>query len=141
MAVITDIANAVTDRLNGAVFSQGFTAAMSFRPQYRLKELGTLKVTVVPKGSVRTLESRSAERKDHEVDIGILRRVADDAEIQALLDLVEEIEEHFREDRSLAGVPGAACMEIGNDPIYDPEHLDKYRQFTSVVTLTYRLIS
>jgi len=30
-------------------------------------------------------------------------------------------------------------MEMVNDPIYAPEHLDEFRQFTSLVTFTYRM--
>jgi hypothetical protein len=52
--------------------------------------------------------------------------------------LVEEIADHFR-TQPLASYPNARCTEVKNEPVYSLEHLDEFRQFTSVITLTYRV--
>ena len=60
------------------------------------------------------------------------------ASLDALMTLVEEIADHFR-TQPLASYPNARCTEVKNEPVYALEHLDEFRQFTSVITLTYRV--
>jgi len=50
VSVITDIAEAVKDALNGQDFSQAFTAERHYQPLFELKDMKTLHVTVVPRG-------------------------------------------------------------------------------------------
>jgi hypothetical protein len=45
----------------------------------------------------------------------------------------------FKPER-LTNYPGAICVEKENDPIYDPDHLRQFHQFTSVVTLTFKVL-
>jgi hypothetical protein len=52
---------------------------------------------------------------------------------------VEEIGLFLR-DRRLAACPAAVWLRTENVPIYAPEHLDELRQFTSVLTLTFRVV-
>jgi len=54
------------------------------------------------------------------------------------MELVEEIADHFRA-QPLVGYPQARCVEVDNEPVYAVEHLEEFRQFTSVITLTYRV--
>jgi hypothetical protein len=54
------------------------------------------------------------------------------------MELVEEIADHVR-SHPLAGFPQARCTEVANEPVYAMEHLEEFRQFTSVLTLTYRV--
>ena len=57
----------------------------------------------------------------------------------AMLALVDEIAA-FLKRRSLAGAPGAAWVRSVNEPVYSPEHLAENRLFTSVLTVTYRVM-
>ncbi len=47
-AVITDLADAVVDKLNAASLSQSFTAERAYVPIHQLEQLSDLKVSVVP---------------------------------------------------------------------------------------------
>jgi hypothetical protein len=75
-----------------------------------------------------------------QIDIGVQRKLADEADIEALLELVEAITQCFGIGRRLPDYPEALCVEIENEPVYAPEHIEQYRQFTSVVTLTFEVI-
>ena len=60
--------------------------------------------------------------------------------LESLLELVEAITQCFGIGRRLPDYPEALCVEIENEPVYAPEHIEQYRQFTSVVTLTFEVI-
>ncbi len=138
MSVITDIADAVAASLNAATFSEEFTAERLHQPSFDLPELQTLRVSVVPK----SVEIRNGTRQhsffDCAVDVGIQQKVDNDARVDALLVLAEEIIDHLRLKR-LTDYPQAAWMAIGHDPVVSSEHLDQHRQLTSVLTVTYRV--
>ena len=141
MATITDIADAVVAEMNGHTFSQTFTAQRHYRPIFDLAEMQDLHVTVVPKGLAIERLDRSRNQHDVQVDIAVQKKcqAADNAELDPLMVLVEEIADFFR-IRRLAVCPEAVWIRTENVPIYAPEHLDELRQFTSVLTLTFRVV-
>ena len=145
MSTIIDIADAVVTELNAAVeakkFSQPFQAARHYKPVFDLAEMKDLHVTVVPRGVEMSTAGRGLSQRDVQIDIGVQKKLATGelAEIDPLMGLVEEIGEYFREHR-LSAMPNALWVRTENSPIFAPEHLDQLRQFTSVVTLTFRVI-
>ena len=141
MAVVTDIADAVVTELNAHTFSQAFTAQRHYRPIFDLAEMQDLHVTVVPKGLAIERLDRSRNQHDVQVDIAVQKKcqAADNAELDPLTALVEEIADFFRL-RRLTVCPEAVWIRTENAPIYAPEHLDELRQFTSVLTLTFRVV-
>ena len=143
MAVVTDIAEAVKDELNGGSFSQSFTAERHYQPVFELPEMKTLHVTVVPKGMTINPASRGLIQHDYQIDIAVQKKFSTgdggNTELDALMTLVEEIGDFFRR-RRLSGLPNAACVKIENTPIYAAEHMEQLRQFTSVITLTFRVL-
>jgi len=54
------------------------------------------------------------------------------------VELVEQIADYLRR-RPLGSIP-AAWVRTANDPIYAAEHLAEDRVFTSVLTVTYRVM-
>ena len=57
--------------------------------------------------------------------------------------LVEELADHLRFGTlELKHPPSAKAVWIRteNAPVYAPEHVDQLRQFTSVLTVTYRIM-
>lgn len=141
MAVITDIADAIVAQLNGATFSQPVTAVRSYLPQYDLTEMQSLHVTVVPKGVVLGSSDRSRGQGDYSIDVAVQRKFAagDNADLDGLTNLVEEIINHFR-GRRLDSYPDAAWLKTEQTVLYAPEHMAELRQFTSIVTFTYRVL-
>ncbi|MGD9128783.1 MAG: hypothetical protein PVH19_15510 [Planctomycetia bacterium] len=138
MATITDLAQSVVNELNTGEFSLEFTAVSTLLPSYELKELKTLKVTVVPRSQVFQRANRAQTAREVEIDIGIQKKFSGDSEAGPLLDLVDEIANHFDGKRPTT-MPSAICSKVVNEPIYAPEHIEQYRQFTSVLTLTFKV--
>jgi hypothetical protein len=139
MATIIHIADSVVAELNAATFSQPVSAARHYAPQYDVAEMTTLHVTVVPKGLSSQMLDRSRDTFEYLVDVAVQQKV-DQANppLDALMTLVEEIASHFRA-RGLDSFPNARCVEVKNEPVYSPEHLTELGQFTSVLTLKFRV--
>jgi len=144
MVTIVDIADAVAATLNAPGepgFSQSLTAERKALPAFELADLTGLHVTVVPKAVEVTGASRSLSQHDCQIDVGVQKKLGSDldGEVATLCGLVEEIAAFLRR-RPLASVPGAAWVRSANEPVYSPEHLAEKRLFTSVITVTYRLM-
>jgi len=97
-------------------------------------------VTVVPKGVELTTAGRGLAQSDLQIDIGVQKKLttADNAEIDALMGLAQEIVEFIR---ATGRFGGASWMKTENTPVYSQEHLSELRQFTSVLTLTLRVMT
>lgn len=133
-----DIAEAVKEALNGHSFSMPFTAQRAYRPSFELPEMKTLHVTVVPHGVEITTAGRAIIQDDVAIDVAVQKKFDTDepAELDGLMALVEEIGEFLRSQRPA----DAAWVKTENAPIYSAEHMEQYRQFTSVLTVTYRVL-
>lgn len=139
--MIIEIADAVVAELAAGEFSAPFTARRMLLPEFELSELNDLHVTVLPKSIDIAAGSRIASNYDVKIDIGVQKKVADvEADVAQLCGLVEEIAEFLRR-RPLQGAQYAAWMNTANQPVYSPEHLAEKRLFTSVLTLTYRVMA
>jgi hypothetical protein len=134
------LADAIVTSLQGGTFSQPFTAARGYIPVVELPALEDAKVTVIPKRLAISAATRNDGFYDCAVDIGVQRKVAADEpdQIDALMRLVEEIGDHLRYQR-LAGFAIAAWVSLENSPVFAAEHLEQFHQFTSVLTVTYRV--
>ena len=150
MSVIMDIADALADALSdeGNDFSLEFTAARAYQALLELPEMKDLHVTVVPKGVALAPADRSRVQHDVQVDIAVQKKLGptsdeeeydEQAELDGLMGLVEELSD-FLKFRRLGSQPTAAWVKTENDPIYSQDHLERLRQFTSVLTVTYRVV-
>ncbi len=141
MAVITDIADAVAAEINAGSFSQPVSATRDYLPAFELADMQTLRVTVVPK-SVTTLPGgRAHNQYDYAIDVAVQKKLdaADNTEIDELMTLVDELADHLRFKR-LTDFPNAAWLKTENQPVYAQEHLQELRQFTSILTFTFRVM-
>jgi hypothetical protein len=146
-----DIADALADALSdeGNDFSLEFTAARAYQALVELPEMKDLHVTVVPKGVAMVPADRSRVQHEVQVDIAVQKKLGpatddeeeydEQAELDGLMGLVEEIAD-FLKFRRLGSQPTAAWVKTDNDPIYSQDHLERLRQFTSVLTVTYRVV-
>ncbi len=141
MAVIAGIADAVVADLNAGGFSQPLEASRCYLPRFDLAEMKDLHVTVVPRGVAITAGTRNHNQHDYQIDIAVQKKLAamDNSEIDALVGVVDEIADHFRMKR-LDSLRAAVWVKTQHEPIYALEHLDQMRQFTSVLTLTFRMM-
>ena len=147
MALTLQIADAVAAELTAAppeTFNLPFTPAKRLLPNFDLTELAELRVSIVPRAIDSTGASRSLAQHDVQVDIGIQQKLPagggePEATIAPLLELVERIATYLQR-RRLATLPSAVWVRTANEPIYAPEHLVEKRVFTSVLSLTYRVL-
>jgi hypothetical protein len=141
MSTLIAIADAVVESLNSASFSQELTAERHYQPVFDLPEMTDLHVSVVPKSVEVLASSRNQNQHDYAIDIGIQQKVADDAEADALMTLAEEIADHFRLGRvQVDGVGSVPVLKVATEPVFTPEHLTEKRLFTSIITLTFRVL-
>ena len=140
MALLTDIADDLVAVLNAGTFSQPFTARRAYRPVFDLQEMKELHVTVVPKGIEMATAGRGLVQDDVQIDVAVQKKLAaaDDSEIDELMGLVQEIAEFVRAKGKFAD---ATWVKTENVPIYSQEHLGELRQFTSVITFLFRVVS
>ncbi len=137
-ASIIAIADAVTDELNGSTFSQSFVAARQYDPTFELSTMSAVRVSVVPRSMTSRTLDRGRDSFDYEIDVAIQKKTEPTVtNLDGLMELVEQIADHLRH-RTLESLPGVRCVEVTNAPIYASDHLQQFRQFTSVLTLTYR---
>lgn len=141
MAVIINIADSVVAQLNGATLSQPITAARFYQPRFGVEEMAALHVSVVPRSISNKALDRTHDTFDYMIDMAVQKRTDGSlASLDALMNLVEEICNLFR-SQPLLSFPAARCMEVKNDPVYAPEHLEELRQFTSLITLTFKVLA
>ena len=139
MALIADIADAVVAELNAGSFSVPFTAERLYRPDFELPDMKDLHVSVVPHGLEMSTAGRALSQHDVQIDLAVQKKLdaADNAEIDALMGLVEELAEFLRTKRQFGD---AVWVRTENSPVYSQEHLGELRQFTSVLTATLRVV-
>lgn len=140
MSTVIEVADALTRSLNDREFSIPFTAERLLLPEFELGDMDTLHVTVVPKSIKMTSLGRGQMQRDVEIDVAVQMRYreATPEEIDPLMELVDEIAEAYP-GRRLETMPLASCLRVENDPIYAPEHMQEYRQFTSLLTFVFRI--
>ena len=145
MGLITDIAAAVVTELNAppSPFSLPFTAVRAYRPAFDLVALKSLQVTVVAKGVEISSLARSTNQHDVTVDVAVQKKVAPEAaglaELDGLMTLTEEIADFLRLKR-LTAFPTALWNKTIHVPVYAPEHLEQKQVFTSVLSMTFRVV-
>jgi len=149
MSLIVSVVNAIVELLNTSpvgTFGQAFTAERQYKPEYDLAQLKTLRMTVVPKKIEIASLGRSSNQHDVSVDVAIQKKVASASteELDSLMMLVEQIADDLRLRRLMLGKDGregsAIWVKTENAPIYAPEHLEQKQVFTSVLTITYRVV-
>lgn len=145
MSELAAIADAVLAEVNGHTFALPFTAVRTWWPRYDREDMKTLHVTVAPRGFQRKFLTRTQDQVDYLVDVAVQKAVdpASNATIDPLAGLVESIGEFFR-GRRPATYTGAACVSAAFAPGCEhgflEEHMNTLRQFTSILTLTFRVV-
>jgi hypothetical protein len=141
VSTITQVADAVVAMLNGHSFTQAFTAERRYVPEYQLTDMEALHVTVVTSTVASEDFSRGQHTEDHVIQVGVQKRTDDDKTVNdGLMTLVEAIADFFRANRRLTTFPAAVLTRIENEPVYDLNQLREMGQFTSVLSLTYRVV-
>lgn len=100
-----------------------------------LKDTKDVRVIVIPKEINYERASRSHNSILVLIDVAVMKKFSkgDADELDTWTNFVEEIIQLFD------GKPleDAMCVKVQNAPIYAQEHYEKWRQFTSLITLTF----
>ena len=137
--LLLQVAEAVTYEINLGSYSQSVTAVRFYQPRFNLADMDTLHVSVVPRSITEKQLSRALVSYDCGIDVGIQQRSPmDQPTLDALTKLVAEIADRLRSN-PLTAMPDARLMALNNEPVFAPDHLDELRQFTSVLSATYRV--
>jgi len=141
VSTIAAIADAVAAHINAGTYLRPVTAERLYQPAFTLEDLKDLRVSVVPRTVGISAASRDSSIVECVIDVGVQQKLPpanEQAEIDALLDLVEEIADRLRLTR-LPGAPEAAWAGIAHEPVVSSESLEQHRVFTSVLSVTYRV--
>ena len=131
------IADAVAAVLNAAELSPPVTAVRAWLPPAELPDMKSLHVTVAPGARRSTAASRGQLAVDCDITIACMKQIETDADVDALFELVEEIEVLLFGE-GLDQADGAVCTGMLTEPLLAAEHLTELQQFTAVLTATYR---
>jgi len=135
-----NVADAVVAELNASQLSLPVRAVRLYLPYFDLQEMKELHVSVVPRElHVRGLD-RHRNSYDALIDLAVQKKFAEGSnqEIDPLVSFVEEIGDLFRLKR-LASCPGAVWVATDHRVLYSQEHWDQMNQFTSLLTLSFRV--
>ena len=145
-ALAPQIADCIVTALNGHTFSQAVIAVRTYRPDFKLTDLQSLKVSVAPKAIHRTMETRARDKVECQVDVAVQQALPGNDTDQladrlsaadTLMGLVEEIQDFLaRSSFTIEGVGAWKVVYVDGNPLYHPEHWDQLNVFTSVSTLT-----
>jgi hypothetical protein len=140
LATVLQIADSVTAQLNAAELSQEFVAERLYVPNFDLEDMKELRVSVVPRELTILAHDRTTSKYNARIDVAVQRKFdhGTNTEIDPLIALIEEIADLFRLKR-LDSMPQARCIQVEHPVIYSHEHWEQYRQFTSLLTLTFQL--
>jgi len=141
------IAEAVKDLLAAATLSQEIEAERKWLPRKKLSEMeDAIYVTVVPRSQTSEILGRAETAHVYYVDVAVQNRPENltNAKLDPLAYLVDEIRTLLLGQRLAS--PTARCIAAkipgeAEGAIAWPDHLDELRQFTSIMTLTYKLVT
>jgi len=143
MSLVTTIADAVVATINASGLLTDTVADRSYLPRYDLREMQTLKVTVVPKTMTTDSVTRSHASHDITVDVAVQKKLGNvdqaQAEQDGLMDLSEQVADHLR-ITPLVGQPNVRWIRTEHTAIYATEHLEQMRQFTALAAITFRIL-
>ena len=115
-----------------------------FKQQLKEVPSDKFRVLVTPRGATNERVSRVSDDSQYLVQIIVTRRLADaDTDEDALGDLTlgfaEAIQKYFRSPRRQPD--GLSYVSSEFEPVYGDDHLQDFRQFTSVLLLTVRRLT
>jgi len=135
-ADILVIADAVVTELNAAQFVLPVESQRGYLPTFELPDMNRLQVTVVPRQDDGRLDTRESSVHEYQLDIGVQQKPekVDNEHLDPLVLLTQQIADHFRFGRVAQSSLVSPKIRI----LYLQEHLQKFHQFTAVVTLTFK---
>lgn len=133
--LLTALADDVAGLISAAVVAAQGSLSRVYVPLKELQDLAGLTVTVVPRESVRERKARRLWQRDYTVDVAVQKRAEDVEEVDELTGFVEQLTDVLESTDPLTVPVGLIGSKVAGP---DPGHLDQFKVFTAVITLTYR---
>jgi hypothetical protein len=148
-AELIKVADAITRELAAATLSLSFNPIRSYNSETKLEDTDVLHVDVVPVAPTVDIETVHSLSYDCVIDIGIRKRFGaetqvDDSgkvkneEIDRLIFFEQELIQ-FLALRALNVYDKAKFLALEMRTAWASEHIREYRQFTSILRITYRV--
>lgn len=138
--MLAKIAGTVAQQLNQAALAEPVNAKVSYNPAFKLEQMNELKVTVVPRSVEYFREGRGLLKTVSKIDIAVQKRLKQKQIEQAdeLVCLCEAISSFFQKKKI---TESAISSNVAYSPVFVPEHMREFSQFTGVITLTITAIN
>ncbi len=136
-AKLVDAAEAVKAMLAASSVLTDASASVerAYVPLLKLESLTTgYQVEVIARTSERSRKTRTLILLDHTIDVGIVRRVATDADVDVTAKFAEDVAAVI-EDTPIADFPLVTCSTV---PMYDPKELLMQKVYVVVIRAVYR---
>lgn len=118
----------------------------AYTPQVELKRTDRLEVLIVPQKIETERNDETAWDRSTSIDVGILYKFNYKAnaeipisQVDPFADYADEIAEHFADD-DFAIADGVDVIGVDRT-LYFANHLTDWRQFTSIITVTFREVT
>ena len=131
---VIEVAELVKDELNNTSWTQTFTAERDYLAFKKLEDIKDLFVFVTPNAETISPVSRQADQNDIIIDVCISQADVSKAEVDALMDLIDEIHGHFMR---IVLDSKYHCSGIAIDPVFDPDAMREEDRFISVMRMTF----
>lgn len=137
------IAESLADSLTKYNFTQDFTAAMEFVPDFERVEADSLRVSVVP-GSVEVVPGpRGADRHEVNCHVVIAKTIRQDFEMRALVKFRAEVADKIRSRCLPASDPAmpenTQYLGLSIEVPYDVQTARHARVFLAEITVTHQI--
>lgn len=144
---LLQIADAVAGLLEVTDLCQPFEVVRDYAPVHDTEELDTLKVVVVPTGETVATLARDSDQFDFVVAVAVQKRLSAGpitrlerlAAVDPLRRFVRKIIHLFRRKKLGIESGSPTCINVANIPVFDRDHMDSHKVFTSVISLTFRM--
>ena len=146
MATIADLANAVAAEVETIGLGMPFTVERGYFFEAELEELKKVHIAVAQAGLATMIQDRKSVSRIWQIQLGVRKKLETmetkqrSQELDLLVGLVSQLVEGF-ELRRLADLSNAIWIKTEYPVPYNAEHLKNWRQFTAVVSLSFRMLS
>ncbi len=141
MTSTMDIADSVTETINTLTLHTDFwQAKCQVAPRFDLTAVSDkISIIVVPLSMEIEHYSRVADKVQHTINVGVYRRASrnDDLDDFVRTMATRTSELYYLIIGKTIDIAGIVLTASSIDPIYSSDHLQQYRAFLSVISLTY----
>jgi len=142
---IARVAEAVATAINAATLPVAVTAQVAWMPFTDRIDAGALACWVVPSTETPANLGRRVAQYDCEILVALQKAADDEAEVGTLVAALEAINDAlFQRALPLPGDPtpaDAAFVSARLEPVLDPDHWNRLKQYTGVIRLIYRVFA